>query len=207
VQAQFIGISLPHLPYKAAGSFPTFIGDTGSFGSPVQGRGGLFLPGPAGKWFAFVGRFHQAFSDVKFTHPFYRLLQSWLLLALGVLISAHVVPGIGYQSTATLIVVVLLLSFFNAILKPLLVLFTLPFIVLTMGLGLIVINALLFLLVGTLVEGFEVTGFGPALLGSLIISIINVSVNFLIYGKVERSGKGPGSGRGKKPDDDDVIDI
>ena len=143
---------------------------------------------------------------MKTNKPIFLLLQSWLLLALGVLISAHVVPGIGYETGATLIVAVLLLSFFNIILKPLLILFTLPFIVLTMGLGLIVINSFLFLLVGSLVRGFEVAGFGSALLGSLIISIISLAANSLLYGKVNRQKGGRPPGR-RKSDDDDVIDI
>ena len=134
-----------------------------------------------------------------------RLLISWLLLALGVLISAHLVPGIEYDGGPTLIVAVLLLSFFNIILKPLLVLFTLPFIIFTMGLGLIVINSFLILLVGHLVRGFEIAGFGSALLGSLIISIVNVAANSLLQGKVTRHH---GNRRDRrKSDDDDVIDI
>ena len=85
-----------------------------------------------------------------------QLLIRWLVLALGVTIVTKLIPGIHCDDQTTLFVVVILLSFFNAILKPLLVLFTLPFILLTMGLGMIVINALLFLFVGELVEGFHV---------------------------------------------------
>src|SRR6187551_1636661 len=95
--------------------------------------------------------------------PIMMLLVRWLVLALGVMLATKIVPGIKCDDGTTLIVVVLLLSFFNAILKPLLVLFTLPFILVTMGLGVIVINALLFLLVGHLVNGFVVSGFWTAL--------------------------------------------
>jgi len=105
--------------------------------------------------------------------PFPQLLLRWALLAIGVMLATKLIPGIAYDTGTTLLVVVLLLSFFNVILKPLLVLFTLPFIVLTMGLGMIVINALLFLFVGKLVDGFQVAGFWSALGGALIVSVTN----------------------------------
>ena len=97
--------------------------------------------------------------------PIKQLLVRWLVLALGVMLATKVVPGISCADGATLVAVVVLLSFFNLILKPLLVLFTLPFILITMGLGIVVINALLFLLVGRLVAGFHVAGFWPAVAG------------------------------------------
>ncbi|HXQ79778.1 MAG TPA: phage holin family protein, partial [Opitutaceae bacterium] len=77
--------------------------------------------------------------------PFAHLLVRWLVLALGVVIATHLIPGIHCSDLGALIAVVVLLSFFNAILKPVLVLFTLPFIIVTMGLGIVVINAILFL--------------------------------------------------------------
>ena len=95
-------------------------------------------------------------------------------MALGVTLATKLVDGISCDSTATLIVVVLLLNFFNAIIKPVLVLFTLPFIVLTLGLGVVVINALLFMFVGRLVDGFHVAGFWPAVWGALVVSVTNL---------------------------------
>src|SRR3954468_4224415 len=109
--------------------------------------------------------------------PFTQLLVRWLVLALGVMLATKIVPGIACNNGSTLIAVVLLLSFFNAILKPVLVLFTLPFILVTMGLGVVVINALLFLFVGRLVNGFHVDGFLSALLGSLVVSVTNLLVS------------------------------
>src|ERR1017187_1443482 len=101
--------------------------------------------------------------------PFAHLLVRWLVLALGVVIATHLVPGIHCSGVGALITVVVLLSFFNAILRPVLVLFTLPFIIVTMGLGIIVINAILFLFVARLVDGFAVAGFWPAVGGSLVV--------------------------------------
>lgn len=139
--------------------------------------------------------------------PITQLLVRWLVLALGVMIATKIVPGIAVDNDgATLLVVVLLLSFFNAILKPLLVLFTLPFILITMGLGVIVINALLFLLVGRLVAGFHVEDFWSALLGSLVVTVTNLLVSAFVRGSQRDAGPGPG-GTNPPRKRDDVIDI
>jgi putative membrane protein len=135
---------------------------------------------------------------VRMNHSLGNLLVRWGVLALGVALAAHIVPGIGYHDFTTLVVVVLLLSFFNLFLKPLLVLFTLPFIVLTMGLGLIVINALLFLFVGRLVNGFYVASFWSALGGSCVVSLTN-----FVMSRVLRAPSQPRP----TPKRDDVIDI
>jgi putative membrane protein len=140
--------------------------------------------------------------------PMLQLFVRWAVLAVGVTLAAELVPGIRCDDAQALIVVVLLLSFFNAILKPLLVLFTLPFILLTMGLGMIVINALLFLFVGRLVEGFYVAGFGSALGGALIVSVTNLILNGLFRdggGRPPRNGPTPPPATRLKGDD--VIDI
>ena len=129
-----------------------------------------------------------------------QLLIRWLVLAVGVALATKLIPGIHCSDGLTLFVVVLLLSFLNVILKPLLVLFTLPFIVLTMGLGMVVINALLFLFVGKLVDGFQVESFWSAVGGALIVSVTNFVFTRLLRPEPARRGPPP-----KKPDD--VIDI
>ncbi|HWZ93756.1 MAG TPA: phage holin family protein [Opitutaceae bacterium] len=131
-------------------------------------------------------------------HSLGNLLVRWGVLALGVALAAHIVPGIGYADFTTLVVVVLLLSFFNLFLKPLLVLFTLPFIVMTMGLGMIVINALLFLFAGRLVDGFHVAGFWPALKGACVVSVTNFVLSRVLRAPAQTR---PTAKR------DDVIDI
>ncbi|HEY1764850.1 MAG TPA: phage holin family protein [Opitutaceae bacterium] len=112
--------------------------------------------------------------------PFARLLVRWLVLALGVLIATRVVPGIHCSDLGSLVAVVVLLSLFNAILRPVLVLFTLPFIIVTMGLGIVVINAILFLFAGKLVDGFTVSGFWAAVGGSIVVSLTSFFVGGLI---------------------------
>jgi putative membrane protein len=123
-----------------------------------------------------------------------------MILALGVVIAAHVVPGINFADAGSLAIAVILLSLFNAVLRPILILFTLPFIIVTMGLGIVVINAFLFLFVGRIVDGFTVAGFWPAVGGSLVLSITNFVMNGLMRSPGPRPPKAPGPGG-------DVIDI
>ena len=134
-------------------------------------------------------------------NAFVNLLVRWFVLALGVALSTKIVPGISYDTGTTLAVVVVVLSFFNAVLKPLLLLFTLPFIVLSLGVGIWIINAILFYFVGRLVDGFHVAGFGSALLGALIVSLTNLLMNRLLARPRRRPGPPPAARR------DAVIDI
>lgn len=142
-------------------------------------------------------------------------LVRWLIMALGVTLATKLVNGISCDSTSTLIVVVVLLSFFNAVLRPLLVVVSLPFILLTLGFGLLVINALLFLFVGKLVEGFHVAGFWPALWGALIVSITNWVFAGLIKPRTPSPPPPPAQDYPpqqtlpprQRPKPDDVIDI
>lgn len=139
-----------------------------------------------------------------------QLLVSWAVLALGVMLATKLVTGIHCDDAETLVVVVLLLSFCNAIIKPLLLIFTLPFILLTMGLGVIVINALLFYWVGRLVDGFHVASFWSALGGALIVSLTNIILSGLMRDKnaPRRRGGGQPPQRPAEPaKKDDVIDI
>ena len=135
-------------------------------------------------------------------NAFVNLLVRLLVLAVGVILSTKLVPGISCEDSNTLMIVVLVLSFFNAVLKPLLMLFTLPFILLSLGIGIWVINAILFYSVGRLVPGFHVTGFGSALLGSLIVSVTSMVMNRLLT--PPKPPAPPPSGPARR---DDVIDI
>ncbi len=136
-----------------------------------------------------------------------QLLLRWSVMALGVTLATRLVGGIYYDDASTLIVVVLLLSLLNAVLKPLLVLFTLPFIMFTMGLGIILINAFLFMLVARLVDGFYVHSFASALIGAVIVSVTNLLLINILGSKkkTDKSGRGKG---GKGPSSGgDVIDV
>jgi putative membrane protein len=135
-------------------------------------------------------------------HPFVNLLVRWLVLALGVALSTRIVPGINYDTGTTLLVVVVLLSLLNVVVKPILLLFTLPFIILTLGLGIWFVNALLLYFVGHIVSGFHVATFGTAMLGSLIISVTNLVMNRLFAPSKPPANRPPGGGKRE-----DVIDI
>ncbi len=139
-------------------------------------------------------------------HPFLQLLVRWSVLALGVTLATKLITGIHCDDVGTLAAVVLLLSLFNAVLKPLLVLFTLPFILLSLGLGMLVINAFLFMLVGEMVKGFRVDSFWSALGGALIVSVTNIIISMVI-GKKPRPPRGGSPGLRPPMKRDDVIDI
>lgn len=106
-------------------------------------------------------------------------LQRWAINTVAVLVAAHLVPGIHYDTAAGLLVATLLLGLLNAFVRPLLMLLSLPLLVLTLGLFQLVINAALLYFVGSLVTTFHVETFGAALLGALIISIISVTLGLL----------------------------
>jgi len=144
-------------------------------------------------------------------------LKRALVTGLGVVMGSFMLSGIDYDTNGTLLLVAILLGFFSSALKPLLVVMALPFVVMTMGLGLLIINALLYMLVGSMVEGFYVEGFWAAFFGALIISFLNVLFGAWINGlkskvRVNVGGIGAPPRRAAKPQripkaKDDVIDI
>lgn len=109
-----------------------------------------------------------------------KLIAKWLITAIAVLIASYYVPGIAVASVYTALVVALVLGIVNLVIKPVLFILTLPITILTLGLFAFVLNALMLWLVATLVKGFEVQGFIPALLGSLVIAVISSVGNALL---------------------------
>jgi len=97
----------------------------------------------------------------------------WLVTTLAVFVAAHVIPGISYSSLGVLVGASLLLGIVNAFVRPVLLLLSLPFIILTLGVFILVINALLLLLTSSLVPGFVIPGFWSAFFASIIISIVS----------------------------------
>ena len=102
-----------------------------------------------------------------------------LLNGLAVVLSAYLLPGVSVEGYGTALLVALILAVVNVIVKPILVILTIPITILTLGLFLLVINAALILFVENLVSGFTVDGFWWALLFSLILSIFNSLFNDL----------------------------
>ena len=109
-------------------------------------------------------------------------LLHWAIIALSLWVASHIFSGIRFESTSALVVSALLLGFANAIVKPVLILLTLPLTLLTFGLFLLVINALMILLVSALVRGFKVSGFWTALFASLFVSLLSIVFGALIGG-------------------------
>lgn len=100
------------------------------------------------------------------------LLLIWILNAVALLIVAYILPGIAVASFWSALIAALVLGLLNTLVKPLLVLLTLPITVVTLGLFLLVLNALVFWFAGSILRGFQVNGFWWALLGAIIYSII-----------------------------------
>lgn len=100
-------------------------------------------------------------------------LLKWLVSTLAVIITAYLLPGVSMRSFWTALLVALVLGIINAIIRPIFVILTLPLTVVTLGLFLFVINALLILLTSAVVPGFEVRGFWWALLFSLVLSVVS----------------------------------
>jgi|SRR5579871_5712893 len=101
------------------------------------------------------------------------LLIRWIVSTIAILITARILPGIHISSLTAALLTAVVLGVVNAILKPILIVFTLPLTIITLGLFTFVINALLILLVSGLVPGFHVDNFWWALLFSVITSFIN----------------------------------
>ena len=101
-----------------------------------------------------------------------KLILRILLSALAVVILAKILPGIGVDSYTTAIIVAVVLSLLNFVVKPLLVILTLPVTVLTLGLFLLIINALIILMADSLIDGFQVQSIWWALLFSLLLSFL-----------------------------------
>lgn len=100
------------------------------------------------------------------------LLLIWLLNAVALLVVAYVLPGVTVASFGSALVGALVLGLLNTLVKPILVFLTLPVTILTLGLFLLVLNALVFWFAGSVFGGFRVNGFWWALIGALLYSII-----------------------------------
>ena len=105
-----------------------------------------------------------------------KLIFKWLLSATALLAVAHLYSGVVVQSFSSALIAAFVIGLLNTLLRPLLVLLTLPVTVLTLGLFLFVINALMFWLAATALNGFHVQGFGAALVGSLIYSVLGLII-------------------------------
>ncbi|MBI5683888.1 MAG: phage holin family protein [Verrucomicrobia bacterium] len=115
-------------------------------------------------------------------NSFLSFLARWFVTAVAVLVASKLVSGIGYADYGSLAVAALLLGIINALVRPVLLLITLPVNVLTLGLFTLVINGALFLLVGRVVRGFYVTDFWAGFWGAIVVSIVSFLVGVMVRG-------------------------
>ena len=116
-----------------------------------------------------------------------KTLVRWILLAAALLLVAHLYPGVTVASFSSALIAALVLGLFNTLVRPLLVLLTLPVTLLTLGLFLFVINALMFWAAASVLGGFNVAGFGAALIGSLIYSLCGMVIDVAVESLFNRS--------------------
>jgi putative membrane protein len=108
------------------------------------------------------------------------LIIQWLIMTASVMIAAYVIPGVTVSSFLSALWVALFLGIINMLLRPFLILITLPINILTLGLFTFVINGFIILVASSVVKGFQVSGFWVAVLFSIVLSIIHFLMNLLI---------------------------
>ncbi len=116
-----------------------------------------------------------------------KIVVRWLLLAAALLLVANVAPGVSVASFGTALIAAFVLGLLNTLVRPLLVLLTLPVTLLTLGLFLFVVNALMFWAAASLLAGFAVAGFWAALLGSIIYSLCGMVIDVAVERLFARS--------------------
>ena len=109
------------------------------------------------------------------------LIIRWILNTLALFLVVTIVPGYAYRDWITLAIAAAVLGLLNAIVRPILFVLTLPLTVVTLGLFLLVLNAIMLELTAWLVPGFDISGFGWAIVGALVLSIVS-----LVTGKIGR---------------------
>jgi putative membrane protein len=109
-----------------------------------------------------------------------KLLLGWAINAGVLLLLPYLIPAVQVKTTGTALLAALLLGLLNAIVRPILVLLTLPITVLTLGLFLFLINGLIFWLVGRMLDDFEVAGFWWAVLAAIVYSVISTAVSSVL---------------------------
>jgi putative membrane protein len=126
----------------------------------------------------------------------------WLVITLAIMLSSALIPGIRVDSLPTAVIAAGLLGLINVFIKPVLVILTLPLNIITLGLFSFIINAFLLKIVAYFVTGLEIDGFFAALLGALVISLVNWLANRFIVTADIRSQR-----TNRRTDPPDYIDL
>jgi putative membrane protein len=100
-------------------------------------------------------------------------LLHWAIVAAALWVAAYLIPGVVVRSVPALLIAALVLGLVNALVRPVLTILTLPITILTLGLFYLVVNGVAFALTAALVPGFDLAGFGSAILGALVVSLVS----------------------------------
>jgi len=109
------------------------------------------------------------------------LLLKWLINALALFITTYLVKGIEVSGPGAVLMAAALLGILNALIRPILIILTLPINIITLGLFTLVINGCMLWFVSLLIKGFVIQGFWPAVIGALLISLVSWFINWLIH--------------------------
>jgi putative membrane protein len=129
------------------------------------------------------------------------IVTRWLVITVAIMLASVLIPGIQIDSVPTAVIAAGILGLINIFIKPILIILTLPLNIITLGLFSFIINAFLLKMVAWFVTGFEVNGFLAALLGALVISLVNWLANRFIV-RTKTRPNSPNS-----PDNPDYIDL
>jgi len=139
------------------------------------------------------------------------ILLRWIIQMIAVWVATAIVPGVSYDNAQSLLIAALVLSILNILVKPVMQVISIPFIIMTFGLFLLVINALLIRMTAWLVNGFHVSGFWSAVGASLVISIVSM---FFGYNRLKKRVVAPDddeptftAGNGPPPGKGPIIDV
>ena len=110
------------------------------------------------------------------------LITNWFLSALSIVIVAQLIPGFEVRGFGTALIAAVVIGLINATIGIVVKLLTLPLTILTFGLFLLVVNALMLLFASALVPGFIVTGFMPAFFGAVVLSLVSMALRHLVFG-------------------------
>ena len=124
----------------------------------------------------------------------FRILLRWFMNGLGIWAAARLLPGIEYDYFATIVVAALIFSLINATIRPIVVIFSLPAILITLGFFMLIVNAFMVYLTSVFYEPFIVRDFGSALLAAIIIGLVNYILSTFVddkrlYVQPEQNGK------------------
>jgi putative membrane protein len=116
-----------------------------------------------------------------------KTLLRWLLLAAALMLVAYLYPGVAVKSFGAAMLAALVLGLLNAVVRPILVVLTLPVTLITLGLFLFIINALMFYFAANILDGLQVAGFTAALIGSLIYSAFGLVIDWALENVFDRA--------------------